>query len=49
MRTARFQLSCLQVVRGGSFDAFVGESQPVPGAIGEAAADFLDFDICFGI
>ena len=49
VRTARFQLSCIQVVRGGDLDAFVGESQPAPGAIGEAAADFLDFDIGFGV
>jgi uncharacterized membrane protein YjgN (DUF898 family) len=49
VRTARFQLGCLQVVRCGDLDAFVGESQPAPGAIGEAAGDFLDFDIGFGI
>jgi uncharacterized membrane protein YjgN (DUF898 family) len=49
VRAARFQLSCLHVVRGGDLDAFVGESQPAPGAIGEAAGDFLDFDIGFGV
>lgn len=49
VRSARFQLSCLQVVRGGDLNAFVGESQPAPDAIGEAAGDFLDFDIGFGV
>lgn len=49
VRTARFQLSALQVVPAGSLDAFVGDSQPEPGAVSEAAGDFLDFDIGFGV
>ena len=49
VRMARFQLSCLSVVPGGDLDAFVGESQPEPGALSEAAGDFLDFDIGFGV
>jgi uncharacterized membrane protein YjgN (DUF898 family) len=49
VRTARFQLSRLSVLPGGSLDDFVGASQPEPGALSEAAGDFLDFDIGFGL
>lgn len=48
-RTARFQLSRIALIPGGSLDDFVGAAQPEAGALGEAAGDFLDFDIGFGV
>lgn len=49
VRTARFQLSRLAMIPGGGLDGFVADSQPAPGALSEAASDFLDFDIGFGV
>lgn len=49
VRTARFQLSALRLLPAGDLDTFVGESQPEPGALSEAASDFLDFDIGVGV
>lgn len=49
VRLARLQIESIDVVPGGSFDTFVAESQPPVSAIGEAAGDFLDFDIGFGV
>lgn len=49
VRTAKFQLDSIDVVPGGSLDTFAAESQPPVSAIGEAAGDFLDFDLGFGV
>ena len=49
VRTARFQLTRIALLPGGSLDDFVGSSQPEPGALGDAAGDFLDVDIGFGL
>lgn len=49
VRMVQFQLASIDVVPGGSLDTFVAESQPPVSAIGEAAGDFLDFDLGFGV
>lgn len=49
VRMAKFQLNSLQVVPAGNLDAFVAAAQPPVGALGEAANDFFDFDIGFGV
>ncbi len=49
VRTARFQLSRLTLITDGDLDSFVADSQPAPGSVGEAAGDFLDFDVGFGV
>ncbi len=49
VRTVKFQLESIDVVPGGSLDTFVAEAQPPVSAIGEAAGDFLDFDLGFGV
>lgn len=49
VRLVEFQLSCLQVEKRGDLDAFVAESEPEVGALGDSASDFWDFDIGFGI
>ncbi len=48
-RMAQFQLASLQVVPGGNLDEFVAAAQPDVNALGEAAGDFLDFDIGVGV
>jgi uncharacterized membrane protein YjgN (DUF898 family) len=48
-RTLRFQLARVTVENHGDLDAFVASSRPAPGALGEAASDFWDFDIGFGL
>jgi uncharacterized membrane protein YjgN (DUF898 family) len=49
VRTVKFQLDSIDVVPAGSLDTFVAEAQPPVSAIGEAAGDFLDFDLGFGV
>jgi uncharacterized membrane protein YjgN (DUF898 family) len=49
VRTTKYQLDCLQVVPAGNIDAFVAAAQPPVGAFGEAANDFFDFDLGFGL
>ena len=49
VRTARFQLSCIELVPVGNLDSFVAGSQPPVSALGEVAADFLDFDLGVGV
>lgn len=48
-RMVQFQLASLQVVPGGNLDEFVASSQPEVSALGDAAGDFLDFDIGVGV
>jgi len=49
VRTAKFQLSCLEIQPAGNIDQFVASAQPPVGAVGEAASDFFDFDLGFGV
>jgi uncharacterized membrane protein YjgN (DUF898 family) len=49
VRTVKFQLDSIDVVPGGSLDTFVAGAQPPVSAIGEAAGDFLDFELGFGL
>ncbi len=50
LRMVKFQLDCVHVIPGGSMDEFVATSQPPPGsALGEAASDFFDIDLGFGV
>ena len=44
VRTVKFQLDAV-----GNVDSFVAAAQPPVGAMGEAASDFFDFDIGFGV
>ena len=48
VRTVKFQLDHMEVIPSGNLDTFVAEAQPPVGALGEAAGDFLDFDLGFG-
>jgi uncharacterized membrane protein YjgN (DUF898 family) len=49
VRTLRFQLASVTVENWGDLDTFVASSRPTPGALGDAATDFWDFDIGFGL
>lgn len=49
VRTVKYQLDSLQVVPAGNIDAFVAAAQPPVSALGEAASDFFDFDLGFGL
>ena len=49
IRTAKFQLDRLEVIPAGNVDDFVAAAQPPVGALGEAANDFFDFDLGFGV
>lgn len=49
VRTAKFQLDQLQVVPAGNIDSFIAAAHVPGSAIGEAASDFFDFDIGFGL
>lgn len=49
VRTVEYQLASLRVVPAGNLDHFVAAAQPPVSAIGEAAGDFFDFDIGFGV
>lgn len=49
VRTVKFQLDRLQVIPAGNVDGFVAAAQPPVGALGEAANDFFDFDLGFGV
>lgn len=49
VRTVKFQLDRLEVIPAGNIDAFVAAAQPPVGALGEAANDFFDFDLGFGV
>jgi uncharacterized membrane protein YjgN (DUF898 family) len=49
IRLCQFQLGSLQVIPAGNIDAFVAAAQPPVSAIGEAANDFFDFDLGFGV
>jgi uncharacterized membrane protein YjgN (DUF898 family) len=49
VRMFKYQVDSLQVVPAGNVDAFVASAQPPVSAIGEAADDFFDFDIGFGV
>lgn len=49
VRTVKFQLDRLQVIPAGNVDSFVAAAQPPVGALGEAANDFFDFDLGFGV
>lgn len=49
VRSAKFQLDSVRVLPAGNVDAFVAAAQPPVGAVGEAASDFFDFDIGFGV
>jgi uncharacterized membrane protein YjgN (DUF898 family) len=48
VRTVKFQLDHIDLVPAGDLDTFVAEAQPPVGALGEAAGDFMDFDLGFG-
>lgn len=48
VRTARYQLGCLQLLPRSEMDDFVAAAAPPAGALGESAADLLDFDLGFG-
>lgn len=49
VRMAKYQVSCLEIIPAGNIDAFVAAAQPPVGAVGDAASDFFDFDIGFGV
>jgi uncharacterized membrane protein YjgN (DUF898 family) len=49
IRSVKFQLDRLEVIPAGNVDAFVAAAQPPVGALGEAANDFFDFDLGFGV
>lgn len=49
VRTVKFQLDSLRVLPSGHLDTFVAAAQPPVGAVGDAASDFFDFDIGFGL
>lgn len=49
VRTAKFQLDNLQVVPAGNIDSFIATAHAPGSAVGEAASDFFDFEIGFGI
>jgi uncharacterized membrane protein YjgN (DUF898 family) len=49
IRTAKFQIESVLVLPAGGIDTFVAEAQPAVGAVGDAASDFFDFDIGFGL
>ena len=49
VRMAKYQLDSLQVIPSGNIDHFVAAAQPPVSALGEAASDFFDFDLGFGV
>lgn len=49
VRTVKYQLDSLQVIPAGNVDTFVAAAQPPVSALGEAASDFFDFDLGFGL
>ena len=49
IRMYKYQTDSLQVVPAGNIDAFVASAQPPVSALGEAANDFFDFDLGFGV
>lgn len=49
VRSAAYQLRCLELHPAGNIDAFVAAAQPPVGALGEAASDFFDLDLGFGV
>ena len=49
VRMYKYQTDSVQVVPAGNIDAFVAAAQPPVSAIGEAANDFFDFDLGFGV
>lgn len=49
VRLTKYQLGCLEIAPAGNIDAFVAAAQPPVNALGEAASDFFDFDLGFGV
>lgn len=49
VRMAKYQVECLEIQPAGNIDAFVAAAQPPVGAVGDAASDFFDFDLGFGV
>jgi uncharacterized membrane protein YjgN (DUF898 family) len=49
VRNYKFHVDSLQIAPAGDLDAFVAAAHPPGSAIGEAADDFFDFDIGFGV
>lgn len=49
VRMYKYQTDSIQVVPAGNVDAFVAAAQPPVSALGEAANDFFDFDLGFGV
>lgn len=49
VRTVRYQLDSLQIIPAGNVDTFVAGAQPPVNALGEAASDFFDLDLGFGL
>jgi uncharacterized membrane protein YjgN (DUF898 family) len=49
VRIVKYQLDSLEIVPGGNVDTFVAAAQPPVTALGEAASDFFDFDLGFGL
>lgn len=49
VRLVKLQLDSVQVIPAGNLDTFVADAQPVGSAVGDAASDFFDFDIGFGV
>ena len=49
VRTVKYQLDSLQIIPGGNVETFVAAAQPPVSALGEAASDFFDFDLGFGL
>ena len=49
VRMYKYQTDSIQVVPAGNVDAFVAAAEPPVSAIGEAANDFFDFDLGFGV
>lgn len=49
IRLAQFQADSVKVLAADDLDAFVSAAQPVGGAVGDSAGDFLNFDVGFGV
>jgi uncharacterized membrane protein YjgN (DUF898 family) len=49
VRMYKYQMDSLKVIPAGNVDAFVAAAQPPVSAVGEAANDFFDFDLGFGV
>jgi uncharacterized membrane protein YjgN (DUF898 family) len=49
VRVVKFQMDSLRLLPAGNIDAFLAAAHPPGSAVGEAANDFFDFDLGFGL